>query len=304
MTLAILAAYLGIVLVVGFLAQRLLHRTDEGYFVADRSIGPFVLLMTLFGTHMTSFALLGSSAQSYRVGIGVFALMASSSALVVPLVFFFVGARVWSVGKRHGLITQVEYFRERWESESVAIALFVVLVALLVPYLLIGILGGSVTLNQITGGQVPEWLGGLVISSVVVVYVSLGGMRGTAWVNTFQTLVFMVLGAVTVAVILDRLGGLESAIDRVAAVRPELLVREGRVGRLELLTYMFVPLSVGMFPHIFGHWLSAASSRAFRTPVVFYPLCIAVVWVPSVLLGVLSAVDFPGLQGPEANSVL
>ena len=78
MTLGVVIAYLILVLVVGGLSQRLLHKTGEGYFVADRSIGSFVLLMTLFGTHMTSFALLGASAQSYRVGIGVFSLMASS----------------------------------------------------------------------------------------------------------------------------------------------------------------------------------------------------------------------------------
>ena len=79
MTLGIVLAYLLVVLIVGSLSHRLLNVTGEGFFVADRSIGPFVLLMTLFGTHMTSFALLGASAQSYRTGIGVFSLMASSS---------------------------------------------------------------------------------------------------------------------------------------------------------------------------------------------------------------------------------
>jgi SSS family solute:Na+ symporter len=304
MTLAVILAYLLLVLAVGAASHRLLERTGEGYFVADRSLGPFVLLMALFGTHMTSFALLGSSAQSYRVGIGVFALMASSSALVVPVVFFFVGARVWEVGKRHGFLTQVQYFRERWQSEALAVSLFVVLVLLLVPYLLIGILGGGVTLHQITAGAVPEWAGALGVCLVVLSYVCLGGMRGTAWVNTLQTGVFMVLGAITVAVVLNRLGGLEAALGRVSTERPDLLVREGHVGRLELLTYTFVPLSVGMFPHIFGQWLSARSARSFGVPVIFYPLCLAVVWVPSVLLGVLGAVEVPGLEGPAVNSIL
>ena len=41
-----------------------------------------------------------------------------------------------------------------------------------------------------------------------------------------------------------------------------------RIGKLQFLTYMFVPLSVGMFPHLFQHWLTArkamvaASARA------------------------------------------
>jgi SSS family solute:Na+ symporter len=59
-----------------------------------------------------------------------------------------------------------------------------------------------------------------------------------------------------------------------------------------------------MFPHLFTHWLTAKSARTFRWPLMFYPLCIAVVWLPSVLLGIFGHLDFPGLKGPAANSVL
>ncbi|HVS65653.1 MAG TPA: sodium:solute symporter family protein [Thermoanaerobaculia bacterium] len=304
MTLAVVIAYLGLVLVIGVLSHRLAAVTGEDYFVASRTIGPFVLLMTLFGTHMTAFALLGASAESYRVGIGVFSLMASSSALMVPLVFFFVGTRVWSIGKRLSLLTQVQFVRERWGSDALGLALFVVLVLLLVPYLLIGVMGGGITLAEVTDGQVPTWVGGLLVSVVVVAYVSYGGLRGTSWVNTFQTSLFMVLGAVTVTVIVSRLGGLEAAFARLREAEPAMLVRGERISPIQLLSYTLIPLSVGMFPHIFVHWLSARSAAAFRAPVALYPLCIAVVWVPSVLLGIFGHLDFPELQGPEANSVL
>lgn len=304
MTLGVIAAYLALVLVIGAWSHRLASNTGEDYFVASRTIGPFILLMTLFGTHMTAFALLGASAESYRVGIGVFALMASSSALVVPVVFLFVGTRVWTLGKRLGLLTQVQYVRERWQSDGLGLALFVVLVLLLVPYLLIGVMGGGITLSEMTGGAVREWVGGLVISLVVLAYVSYGGLRGTAWVNTFQTAVFMILGGVTAVVIIQKLGGLEASLARLAVEAPAELVRGDRIRPIQVATYTFIPLSVGMFPHIFMHWLSARRAASFRVPVVFYPLCIAVVWVPSVLLGALGRLDFPALAGPEANSVL
>ena len=112
MTLSIILVYLLVVLAVGGLSHRLLRSTGEDYFLATRSIGPFVLLMSLFGTHMTAFSLLGASGEAYRNGIGVFSLMASSSALVVPLVFYFVGTRLWAVGKRHGYLTQVQFFKD------------------------------------------------------------------------------------------------------------------------------------------------------------------------------------------------
>ena len=307
MTVGIIVAYLALVLVIGLLGRRLAQSAGEEFFVASRTIGPFVLLMTLFGTHMTSFALLGSSAESYRVGIGVFTLMASSSALMVPMVFFFVGTRVWALGKRHGLLTQVQFLRARFEADYLGLAMFVVLVALLIPYLLIGVMGAGITFRQIAaagGTDVPSWMGGALVSLVVLVYVSFGGMRGTAWVNTFQTCLFMLLGGATAIFIVNRMGGLGESMARLAQEYPELVVRGERIAPVRALTYTFVPLSVGMFPHIFGHWLSARRVATFRAPVIFYPLCIAAVWLPMVVLGVLGRLDVPGLEGPAANSIL
>jgi len=304
MTLAVIAGYLTLLLVIGLFSHRLLRRTGEDYFLAGRTIGPFVLLMTLFGTHMTAFSLLGASGEGYRRGIGVFALMASSSAIVVPVVYSQIGVRLWAVGKRRGLLTQVQFFRDRFDSDGLGLLLFVVLTALLIPYLLIGVMGGGITLSQITDGAVPEWVGSVAVCAVVLFYVTYGGLRGTAWANTFQTLVFMLLGTLTFIWIVRELGGLQAALAATAEVRPGLLIRGEAVKPLELLTYTCIPLSVGMFPHIFMHWLTARRADSFRLAVVGYPLCVAVVWIPSVLLGVIGAADQPGLEGPAANSIL
>jgi SSS family solute:Na+ symporter len=304
MTLLVIGLYLAAVLTVGLLAHRLFRGTGEDYFVATRSIGSFVLLMSLFGTHMTAFSILGASGESYRVGVGVFSLMASSSAIVVPAIFFFVGTRLWAVGKRMGFLTQAQYFRARFDSDGLGLLLFVVVVALVVPYLVIGVMGGGLTLHQISGGSVPRWVGGLLISAVVLTYVTSGGLRGTAWANTFQTLVFMTLGAVTVVWIVRQLGGLDQALARVAAEHPTLMVRGDLISPWKLLTYTLIPASAGMFPHLFMHWLSARRMESFRLSMVAYPICILIVWIPSVLLGVLGHLDFPDLEGPATSSVL
>lgn len=301
MTLAILGLYLMLVLAIGLYGHRLLRGTGEDYFLASRSIGPFVLLMTLFGTHMTAFSLLGASGEAYHRGIGVFSLMASSSALIVPIVFLFVGTRLWRIGKQHGFLTQVQFFRERWGSQRLALALLFIFSGLLIPYLLIGVMGGGITFAQITNGLVPQWLGSLIICGVVSIYVTAGGVRSTAWANTFQTLVFMTLGTVTFVVIVRSIGGLEAAWQR---VDPDLLMHGDRIPTAMLFSYTLIPLSVGMFPHIFMHWLTARSRKAFRAPVVAYPLCVAVVWFPSVVLGVLGTSEIPHLEGPAANSIL
>ena len=59
MTVAVIVVYLGLVLLVGLLSHRLFRGTGEDYFLATRTIGPFMLLVSLFGTHMTAFSLPG-----------------------------------------------------------------------------------------------------------------------------------------------------------------------------------------------------------------------------------------------------
>ena len=304
MTLTIIVVYLAIVLAIGLFSHRFFRGTSEDFFVAARTLGPFILLISLFGANMTAFAVLGSAGESYMEGIGVFSLMASSSGLVIPVVFFFIGTRIWALGKRRGYLTPVQYFRERWDSNGLGLLIFIVQVGLLIPYLLIGVMGGGSTLTQVTDGQVPDWVGGLVICSVVLAYVTYGGMRGTIWVNVFQTIVLLALGFIAFWVIIDKLGGLTAAMARLAETHPDMLVRGEHIKPLKLLTYTCIPLSVGMFPHMFIHWLTAKSAASFRPTIAFYPVCIAIVWVPSVLLGVLARLDFPDLNAGAANSVL
>ena len=180
MIVATITVYLALVIGIGLWSHRLFRGTGEDYFLATRTIGPFLLLMSFFGTNMTAFSILGASGEAYRRGIGVFALMASSSAIVVPLVIFSLGLRLWQLSHRAGFMTQVEFFRRRWDADGLGLALFSVLVALLIPYLLIGVKGGGLTLNQITGGDIPEWVGSLAMCAVVLTYVTVGGLRGTA----------------------------------------------------------------------------------------------------------------------------
>jgi SSS family solute:Na+ symporter len=224
-------------------------------------------------------------------------MLASWSALVHTAVIFFVGIRLWAIGKRYGYLTQIQYFRDRFESDALGLLLFPILVGLVIPYLLIGLLGARGVVRSLTagalpdlftstGGAVPPWLTGLVICFVVLAYIFFGGLRGAAWANTFQTAVFMVTAVVAFVVISSKLGGLAAASQRVLEMRPERLVRSDAIAPLEFFTYWLIPLSIGMFPHVFQHWLTARSAKSFRLTLVAHPLFILIVWAPCVLIGV------------------
>jgi SSS family solute:Na+ symporter len=315
-TIIVIVIYLALLLGLALFSKTLFRGTSKDYFVASHSIGPFMLLMSVFGTTMTAFALVGSTGKAFENGIGTYGLMASSSGLIHAACFFMIGIKLWAIGKRHGYVTQIQYFRARFESTKFGYLLFPILVLLVIPYLLIGIIGAAktiygVTVTKITpkgtipgtfpdffeNGAVPPWLTGLIICAVVLTYIFAGGSRAAAWANTFQTLVFMVMGVLAFYLISTKLGGVGAAIDKANDAHKVRTV-SGEVGfsQLTFLTYMFIPLSVGMFPHLFQHWLTAKSAKSFKLTVIAHPICIMIVWVPCVLIGVW-ATGVPALNG-------
>jgi SSS family solute:Na+ symporter len=302
--------YLATVLYIGIFAFRRAKGREkaEDYFLASRSLGPFVFLFSLFGTNMTAFAILGSSGHAFSNGIVTFGLMASSSGLVIPLTIFLIGTRVWALGKKHGFMTPVQMFRDRWECEHIGTVIFVIQSVLLVPYIIIGIMGGGTTLNAISGGLVPYWFGGAIVALVVMGYVFFGGMRGTAWVNTFQTTLFLLFGAMAIIVIGTGMGGFRNAANAMLAspAFAPLLTRE-RISPLYFFSYTFIPLSAIAFPHILIFCLTAEKMNHFKKTVIFYPLCILAIWLPCVFLGVMAnrVTDVPQIRAKqEARRVL
>ena len=96
--------YLAVALYIGIFAFRRSRglADAEDYFLAGRSLGPAVFLLSLFGANMTAFSILGASGHAFANGIVTFGLMASSSALVIPVALFVIGTRLWALGRRNG----------------------------------------------------------------------------------------------------------------------------------------------------------------------------------------------------------
>jgi len=287
---AVVFAYLTTALYVGIFAFRRSPQSNaEDYFLAGRSLGPAVFLLSLFGTNMTAFSILGASGHAFSNGIVTFGLMASASALIIPVSLLTIGTRLWALGRRNGFMTPVQMFRDRWECGHIGTIIFSVQAALLVPYIIIAVKGGGTTLEAVSGGIVPYWLGGAIVSLVVMGYVFFGGMRGTAWVNAMQTSLFLLFGTIAFLVIAAGMGGFRTAIQSLAASPSTayLLTRE-RISMLYFFSYTFIPLSTIAFPHVGIFCLTARRLGHFRKTVVLYPICLLAIWLPSVFLGVVA----------------
>jgi SSS family solute:Na+ symporter len=146
---------------------------------------------------------------------------------------------------------------------------------------------------------------------VVLIYVFSGGMRSLSFANGIHATVLVALGGIILFLVVGKMGGVAEASRRVAETHSEWLKDSGPasspMSRMEFLTYLFVPLSVGMFPHLFQHWMTAKDVKTFRPVVILHPLFIMLVWAPCILLGVwATSATFNGapLIDPSVKNVL
>jgi SSS family solute:Na+ symporter len=321
---ALICCYLLILLTVA-LAGRVGYKKNSAvdYFLASRACGSFLLVMTIFGTTMSSFALVGSTNEAFHRGISVYGQMASWSGLIHSACFFLIGTKLWYHGKRFGYSTQIQFFRDRFQSSLLGYILFPILVGWVVPYVMLNIIGSGTAIETVTkgafpgafpatSGGVPQWLGSAVVCIVVLIYVFSGGMRSLSFANGIHATVLVALGGIILFLVVGKLGGLAEATRRVAESRHAGLLTDAGsdpspMTRMEFFTYLFVPLSVGMFPHLFQHWMTAKDVKTFRPVVILHPLFIMLVWAPCILLGVwATSATFHGapLIAPDVKNVL
>ena len=100
----------------GMFSSRLFRGTSKDYMLASHSIGPFLLLMSLFGTTMTAFALVGSTGEAFDEGVGVYGMLASSSGIIHSLCFFLLGVKLWSWGKNTATRRKSIFFATDWKA--------------------------------------------------------------------------------------------------------------------------------------------------------------------------------------------
>jgi SSS family solute:Na+ symporter len=306
-TLFIVAIYLALTLVVGVLGYRVSRKTPADYFLADRKFGSIVLFFTLIATNFSAFFFLGFAGAGYRIGYSYYGIMSFGTALVA-LAFYFIGHKVWLIGKQNDYITPAELIGDRFKSPALKVLFLSVMVIFTVPYLAIQPIGAGYLLAGLTNEAIPYFWGAALLTLFMVVYVFLGGMRSVAWTDVFQGALMFVMTILAVGVIAETFGGLAQANAKVYALKPDLFSRPG-------LNHYFTPqkwfsfmllwlFCVPMFPQMFMRFFTAKTADSLKVSAVLYPIVTAILFICPVIFGVLGHLAFPELAGTASDQIL
>lgn len=307
MTLAIVAAYVLVTVAVGLIGNRLRERTPDDYFLAGRRVGPVVLFFTLIATNFSAFFFLGFAGAGYRIGFSYYGIMSFGTALVA-LAFYGIGHRAWSLGRARGYITPPEMVGDRTGSRALKFVFLAVMVFFTIPYLALQPIGAGYLLAAVTDGAIPQFLGAVLLTAFIVLYVFVGGMRSVAVTDVLQGVFMFALMVLAVVVVARAFGGIAEANARTFAVAPELFGRTGggafftpRLWFSYMLLWLF---AVPMFPQVFMRFFIPGSASSLRVAATLYPLVTATLFLGPILIGVWGRLAFPDLTGSDSDQIL
>jgi len=303
--IALLSGYFLIVLGIGMLARRRFAFTAEGYFLADRKLGPVVLLGTMIATNFSAFTVFGASGAGYRDGYAFFPIMGFGTGFMA-VTFWILGQRIWEVGRKTGAVTPPELIRHLYESPTLSILFALVMIVFTMPYLALQPMAAGYALEELLG--LPYFGGCTLVTAVIVFYTLSGGMRAVAWTDLFQGMLMFVMLLISLIVVAGHHGGFVAAHQKALSTAPELFSRPGGMGAYSpgiWMSFMMLWFFCDpMFPQLFQRFFAARSRKTIRFMMLYYPLICTAVFVLPVGIGVLGRLSIPGLTGSQADRIL
>lgn len=295
---AVFVIYLIGVLLIGVYAARFTEHTPADFYLANRTVGTFILGMTLVATVLSSFTVFGIGGTSLQTGIGVFTFL-SLAAVFYTFFFASVGVALYFVGRRQQIVTPSEYVRERFDSTPLSVLYLVVTGIFMIALVAGQIIGGGVALDIL---GVPYHYAIVLMAVFMLVFIHIAGYRGVIWSDTVQSIVlFGALGGVVAYVMLIRDGDAVAA--EAMAVSDGLFSLAGPLSTWTPLAVITAALAfafgVPAYPHSIQRYFSAADPRTMRHSGFVFAIVAIPVYLFGALLGAWALGVLPAPEQPD-----
>jgi SSS family solute:Na+ symporter len=298
----LIALYILVTIVLGFLANRALSLDLEDFLLYGRKAGFVVLYLTVVATYHSAFAFLGSGGFFYTHGIGFWE--AGTWTVLSGAITYTLGVRIWALGKRFGYITPADLLADFYESEAVRVVVALVSVLFTILYIQVQAQGLGYIISVASGDRISVEMGTLVLLVVAGGYLMAGGLRAVYWTDVVQGVWMYVAIWAGALVLAERLfGGPLALWRRVAEERPDLLSLPGPEGFFGpgMWVGMTIALSFGIVlqPHIMIRYYTAVSGRTIKWLGATTPIFLMTLYIPAALVGLGGAIILPDLATPD-----
>ncbi|MFZ4833303.1 sodium/pantothenate symporter [Rouxiella sp. Mn2063] len=270
------------------------------YFLGNRSMGGFVLAMTLTATYISASSFIGGPGAAYKYGLG-WVLLAMIQLPAVWLSLGVLGKKFAILARRYNAVTLNDMLYGRYQSRLLVwLASFSLLVAFL-GAMTVQFIGGARLLETAAG--IPYDTGLMIFGVSIALYTAFGGFRASVLNDAMQGLVMLLGTILLVVAVIHAAGGLHSAVDKLQHIDPKLVSVHGGDDILSapFMASFWILVCFGVIglPHTAVRCISYRDSKAVHRGIVLGTLVVAVLMFGMHLSGALGRAILPDLKVPD-----
>jgi SSS family solute:Na+ symporter/sodium/pantothenate symporter len=273
------------------------------FYLAGRSLGPLVLLLTLYATQYSGNTVVGYPAEASRLGYAW--IMSVSFMMAIIVVYLLYAPRLQRLARSKELVTPGDWVDYRFGSRPLSLLTNTLLVISIGNYLLAQLMAMGHVVAGISGNVVPYWIGVVVLVAVIIIYETLGGLRAVAWTDVAQGSMLLIgLFGLIYAVapgpahwheLTDWLR--ENTPDKTAVPRSDVSLRW-------LSSVVLIGFSGAVYPQAVQRIYAARNVQALKRSLqcmIFMPLLTMPIVV---LVGLVGVRRFTDLDGVAADQIM
>ena len=278
------------------------ENTLSDFYLSGRGMGLFVLFLTLYATQYSGHTLIGFPGQAYRQGYMF--LMSVTLMMAVIGAYLMYAPKLQKLSKKYNFITIGDYIQHRFKSEWFTIAVTISCIIALANFILTNLKAVGYIVEAATGGYISFEYGIILLSIIMIIYETLGGMRSVAWTDTIQGILLFIGVAAIFIVINIHYGGMGEIADKLMNTKPEFWKPPSIEGKtLWFSTILIFMFGVSVYPHAIQRIYSAKNAKVLKRSLqimIFMPL---VTTFFMFVVGIVGAAEIPGLSKAESDGI-
>lgn len=296
---------LGYLLLVAGLSVYAMRKRREGsflneYFLGSRSMGGFVLAMTLTTTYISASSFLGGPGAAYKYGLG-WVLLSMVQVPAVWLSLGVLGKKFAILARRYNAVTLNDMLYARYGSTLLVWLASLSLLVAFIGAMTVQFIGGARLLETAAG--IPYDTGLLIFGLTIALYTAFGGFRASVLNDAMQGLVMLAGTFLLLFAVIHAAGGMHAAVTKLQQIDPRLLSPQG-VDNIISPTFLasfsvLVCFGVIGLPHTAVRCISYKDSKAVHRGIIIGTIVVTILMFGMHLAGALGRAVLPDLKIPD-----
>ena len=270
------------------------------YFIGNRTMGGFLLAMTLAATYISASSFIGGPGAAYKYGLG-WVLLSMIQVPTVLLSLGILGKKFAILARKYNAITLSDMLYSHYKSKLIVCFASIALIAAFIGAMTVQFVGGARLLQSSVG--IPYDIGLLIFGIGTVIYTAFGGFRASILNDAFQGLVMMIGAILLLVAIIYAGGGITNIVDRLNQIDPALLTPQGPDNFMDFpfmaSFWVLVCFGVVGLPHTAVRCMAYKDSKAVHQGIIIGTAVVTVIMLTMHLSGALGRAIISDLTIPD-----